>query len=164
MGVSSKLIHLGLAVLVLQVLSACGDDDGAPPDGAPPVFPAGYATTYQEVRNCRFSLEHDLVTMRVLASPDAFTAYTGRTEPFPTGAIVLKEQYDGADTTCAGPIIGITVMQKLDVGSSPDTLDWFWQETDKKAEAIATDAKRCTQCHTACGKAPDGYDGTCTIP
>jgi hypothetical protein len=150
----------GLATLVLHLLVACGSDDA----GDPPVFPADYATTYQQVRNCRFSLEHDLVRMRVLAAPDAFTAYTGRAEPFPTGAILLKEQYDSADMACEGPIIGITVMQKLDVGSSPATLDWFWQETDENARPIAIDSMRCTRCHTSCGKAPEGYDGTCTMP
>jgi hypothetical protein len=152
---------LGLAVLVAHLL-ACGDhdDDG----GEPALFPADYATTYVEVRNCRFSLEHDLVRMRVLASPDALTPYNGRTAPFPTGAIVLKEQYDGGDDTCTGPIFNVTVMQKLDVGSAPETLDWNWQETDAEYRAVDTDIDRCTRCHTDCGKPPEGYDGTCTVP
>lgn len=153
--------YLTFGVVLSALLSACGTDGAS---GDPALFPADYASTYQEVRDCRFSLEHDLIRVRVLASPEALTPYTGRAAPFPTGAIVLKEQYDESDTTCAGPIKSFTVMQKLDVGSSPDTLDWEWQEVDAKLHSTGTDIKRCTNCHTDCGKAPDGYDGTCTMP
>ena len=156
--------RLSCAVFTLcaaRLVAACGDDGGSAP---PALFPANYAATYQEVRACRFSLEHDLMRIRVLASPEAFTAYTGRAEPFPTGAIVLKEQYDENDTACAGPLVSFTVMKKLAVGSSPATLDWDWQEVDADLHATGADIKRCTQCHTDCGHAPDGYDGTCTVP
>ena len=92
------------------------------------------------------------------------TPYTGRGQPFPTGAIVLKEQYKNSDTSCAGPIVDFTVMQKLDVGSSPGTLDWSWQKVSGDHHTVNTDIGRCTDCHVACGKPPDGYDGTCTVP
>lgn len=149
------------AFVSLLTGGACGSDGGS---ADPALFPADYAATYREVRNCRFSLEHDLIRVRVLAAPDAFTAYTGRAEAFPTGAIVLKEQYDESDTTCAGPIVSYTVMQKLPVGSAPADLDWSWQEADADLHSTGTDIKRCTQCHKDCGVAPDGYDGTCTVP
>jgi hypothetical protein len=148
-----------LATLAASVLLACGGDDGEPP-----IFPEDYAATYQEVRNCRFSLDHDLTRMRVLVSPDAVAIYQTRSAPFPTGAIVLKEQYDSQDMTCTGPLLHFTVMQKLDVGSSPETLDWTWQQVSADHHTQATDIMRCTRCHTGCGKPPVGHDGTCAMP
>jgi len=154
-----------LAILVAQALLACGGDDGGDDGGGdPPVFPADYAATYQQVRGCRFSLEHDLVRIRVLASPDALTPYNGRTAPFPAGAIVLKEEYAETDTACAGPVVSYTVMQKLAVGSSPATLDWTWQEVDANRRTLSRDDRSCTSCHSDCGRPPEGYDGTCTVP
>lgn len=128
------------------------------------VFPTSYASTYQEVRNCRYSIEHSLVNIRVLASPDAVEAYQGRLAPFPAGAIALKEEYAESDTSCAGPIQGFTVMQKLPVGSSPATLDWQWQRTSSDRVVTSENEHTCIACHTNCGQPPDGYDGTCTVP
>ena len=133
-------------------------------DGEPPIFPEDYAATYQEVRNCRFSLEHDLTRMRVLAAPDALMPYQARDAPFPTGAIVLKEQYDSTDMTCSGPLLHFTVMQKLAPGSSPETLDWTWQKVDAEHRTMETEIMRCVSCHDHCGNAPEGHDGTCAMP
>jgi hypothetical protein len=146
-------------VLSLALL-ACGGDDGG---GEPPVFPETYAATYTEVRNCRFSLDHDLRRIRVVASPEALTAYMGRTDPFPVGAVVLKVEYDDDDTACAMAPIGFTAMQKLAAGTDTAMLDWKWQELDGDRKAL-TDRPiaRCAQCHKDCGKPPEGYDGTCT--
>ena len=151
--------RVALTVLVAHVLFGCGSASEEPV-----VFPADYAATYQQVRTCRFSLDHDLIYIRVLASPDALAPYTGRAAPFPAGAIVLKEQYGDSDTTCAGPIVNFTVMQKLDVGSSPAMLDWDWQKVTADHHPVDTEIMRCTQCHMGCGKPPEGYDGTCTVP
>lgn len=145
--------RVGFTVLVL--LGGCGDGQPAA------FFPHDYATTYQMVRSCRHSLDHDVMNIRVLASPEAVTPYLGRSEPFPVGAIVLKEQYDENDTACAGPIINFTVMRKLD---SATNLGWEWQKVDAKLEGVDTDLGRCINCHTMCGQPPDGYDGTCTVP
>jgi cytochrome P460 len=154
-----------LAILIGRVLAACGGDDGGSDAGDPAVFPDDYAATYREVRNCRFSLDHDLRYMRVLAAPDALTPYTGRTAPFPTGAIVLKEEHGENDTTCSGPIVRYTVMQKLDTGSSTGTLDWFWQDVGANRRTVPTsNVARCPACHTGCGQPPEGYAGTCTVP
>lgn len=146
------------AALIAPALCACNGD------GEPPVFPEDYAATYEEVRDCRFSLDHDLTRMRVVAAPDALEAYRMRNAPFPTGAIVLKEQYDSADLTCTGPILHFTVMQKLEPGSSPETLDWTWQKVSAGHSTMSTEIKRCIQCHTGCGKPPEGHDGTCAMP
>ena len=97
-------------VIVWLTGAACTTDLG------PPLFPVDYTTTYQQVRNCRFSLEHDLVRVRVLASPEALTPYTGRSQPFPTGAIVLKEQYKNSDTSC-----GARLISAAGPGSGPES-------------------------------------------
>ncbi|MDQ3364378.1 MAG: cytochrome P460 family protein [Myxococcota bacterium] len=157
-----RAIVLAATVGAALLLTGCGGGGGD--DGEPPLYPVDYAETYQEVRDCRFSIEHDSVRMRVLASPDAVAAYNGRMAPFPIGSIILKEQYDGGDTSCSGPIFNVTVMQKLAVGSSPATRDWTWQNVDENQRPMTIDVERCTRCHTSCGSPPDGYDSTCTVP
>ena len=149
-----------LAALAAHALLACSDD------GAPDValFPADYKLTYQQVRNCRNSLEHGFVPIRVLASPDALTPYQGRAAPFPAGAILLKEEFQSGDTTCAGAPMRFTAMQKLPAGEAPETLGWTWQEVDSDRASTGKDLQRCIGCHSDCGKAPEGYDGTCTVP
>ena len=148
-----------MRVILLFVVSALGCSSGV---DAMPMFPENYAATYQEVRNCRRSLDHDLMTIRVLASPDAIAPYTGRTLPFGVGAIIVKEQYSDIDTSCAGPVLEYTVMRKTE--SAPDALDWEWQRVDNERHVLEVDLDRCISCHTSCGKAPEGYDGTCTVP
>ena len=78
--------------------------------------------------------------------------------------VVLKAEYDFGDLTCEGPIKQWTVMQKLAPESSPDTLDWSWQQVDADRVVVDEDPPRCIGCHTGCGVAPDGYDGTCAVP
>jgi hypothetical protein len=146
---------------ILTVLVACGGGEDPP---QAPVFPMDYATTFQEVRNCRFSLDHDLARIRILASPDAVQAYTDRVSAFPDGAIIVKEEYDEQDEACAGPFRSFTAMQKLTPGSGSDTLDWYWEESTGDFAVVETDVKRCVNCHTDCGKPPEGYDGTCAVP
>jgi hypothetical protein len=142
------------AILVVLVLAACGDDGGPEP-----LFPADYAT-YQEVRDCRPSGDHDLQSVRVLADPAALAPYRDRLAPFPAGAIVLKEQYDFGDPTCAGDIVQWTVMVKDDAGP----IGWRWQRVDAARHVVSEDDSRCYGCHTDCGVAPDGYLGTCAVP
>jgi len=55
-------------------------------------------------------------------------------------------------------------MRKLAAESSPGTLDWSWQQVDEDRVVVDEDPPRCIGCHTGCGVAPDGYDGTCAIP
>lgn len=109
------------------------------------------------------SIEHGFVRVRVLASPEAVTPYTGRTAPFPAGAIVLKEERNADDTNCTGPISNFTVMQKLDVGADPAMLDWTWEEDDAKQKVRSGSIQRCSACHKDCVP-PDGYDHTCEVP
>lgn len=149
--------------VVLTAALVCGSTACGSSDGDPPLYPENYRDTYTEVRNCRNSIEHDLMRIRVLASPETLAAYQNRT-PFPVGALLVKEQFDSPDTDCSGPIINVTVMQKLAAGEDPDALDWKWQKTDIDNKVIDLDVQSCTGCHTTCGRPPEGYDGTCTVP
>jgi hypothetical protein len=142
-------VVIGLAVLV-----ACSD-------GAEPVFPATFAGSYVEVRDCRSSSEHELHRIRVLADPAAQPAYAGRSEPFPTDAIVLKIEYDFADTSCAGSAIEYTAMRKT---AGEARLGWQWQRVTVDRDVESENDPRCITCHTACGVPPDGYLGTCAVP
>lgn len=152
-----------LPVFALAALTGCPSDD-ADDEGAEPDFPADYADSYTEVRNCRPSGDHDLNTIRILADPSALGPYQERLDPFPVGAVVLKEEYDFGDATCSGPIKQWTVMRKLEPGSSPDTLDWAWQRVDLERRVVEEDVPKCIGCHQGCGVAPDGYDWTCAVP
>ena len=149
------------ATLVVGLVSACsgGESNG------PPAFPANYAATYTEVRNCRGpSIAHQNENIRVMASPDALDPYMGRVDPFPIGAIVLKEQYAASDQDCSGSILEYSVMVRLATGSAPDTLDWTWQHVSASREVLNDDIKTCTSCHSNCDGEGGGYLGTCEDP
>jgi hypothetical protein len=152
-----------LLLLVLVPALGCPSDDGDGPK-LEPDFPADYAGSYVEVRDCRPSGDHELNTIRILASPSALEPYQTRSGPFPSGAVVLKEEYEFGDTDCSGPIRQWTVMRRLDDGSSPTTLDWAWQKVDGELTVVAEDTPSCYGCHQGCGQAPDGHDGTCALP
>ncbi len=141
--------------------AGCEDDDVVPTEA---FFPADYESTYTEVRDCRGSAEHDLNNIRVLADASGRIPYEERAEPFPAGAVILKPEYDFGDVTCEGEPVQWTVMRRLAQGSSPDTLDWEWQRVDFDRNVVEEDAPQCIGCHTGCGVAPDGYEGTCAVP
>lgn len=150
---------LGCLVLALAT-AACGGDEAMPD----PDFPADYARTYTEVRDCRASTEHDFANIRVLADPLAEAPYRDRTTPFPEGAILLKEEHDMADEACTGDVLSWAVVTRLAPGSSPETLDWRWQKVGAGRRVLSEDEPRCVSCHTDCGVPPDGYGGTCAVP
>lgn len=153
-----------LAALAIGVAALAGCADDGPSDSGPaPLFPADYASSYTEVRDCRSSTEHDLAHVRVLADPQALGPYEGRDADFPVGSIVLKEEYDFGDVECTGSITRWTVMQRLASCLSPATLDWSWQDVDESRRVKTVDEPRCIGCHTTCGVLPEGYQGTCTV-
>lgn len=159
------LVALGpLLGLGLSLAPGCsGDDDGGGASGPVPSFPADYAATYVEVRDCRNSGDHELNRIRVLADPAALGPYRDRNADFPVGAVVLKEEHDFADTDCTGAPVRWTVMTRLATGSAPGTLDWDWQDVDAERRVVSENDSRCIGCHTGCGVPPDGYLGTCTV-
>ena len=148
---------LGCAV---SVLSACGSSNDQSV-----VFPADYAATYTEVRNCRGpSVAHQNENIRVVASPDAVMPYQSRTAPFPVGAVVLKEQYSSTDMNCSGNVIEYSVMVRLATGSAPNALDWTWQAVSGNREVLSDDVKTCISCHSDCDGEGGGYLATCEDP
>jgi hypothetical protein len=159
-------VPLPLALVLAAVLafagSSCGGDgDGS--NGPEPAFPANYAATFTEVRNCRNSGDHDLSRVRVLADPAALEPYRGRAADFPVGSVVLKEEHAFSDADCSRTPIRWTVMTRLAAGSSPATLDWSWQDVDAERRVTSENDSRCVGCHAGCGVPPDGYLGTCTV-
>lgn len=143
---------------LLLLLVACGTEPDPLP---PPVFPADYAASYVEVRDCRSSSDHDLRKIRVLADPASLDPYTTRAGTFPSGAIVLKEEYDFADLDCTGPLLQWTVMQRNDDAARGN---WLWQRIDADRTLVTQNEDRCINCHDFCGKPPDGFEGTCALP
>jgi hypothetical protein len=155
------------AALLSAVPAGCGGDDDDDGGGVETtLFPATYSDSYEEVRNCRRSSDHDLNYIRVVAAPDAVEPYQARdgATPFPTGAVVLKEEYDPSDDTCSGEIAQWTVMSKLAAGSSAETLDWHWQEVRADRKVNTDDEPRCIGCHESCGDSLPGFDATCADP
>lgn len=150
--------------ILLSGLLGCSEGDPNTKPKQDPVFPTDYALTYTEVRNCRQSGDHDLNIIRVLADSTALDPYQNQNVVFPIGAVLLKEEFDFADVTCAGPIVRWTVMSRLDTGSSPETLDWHWQEVDKDRNVVSDNAQRCIACHSNCTVANGGFESTCTMP
>ena len=131
------------------------------PSGPDPIFPEEYEATYREVRDCRRSIEHDNMFIRVLADPAAYEPYMTRAQPFPAGATVLKLEY--ADDDCTD-LDGFAVMRKEEAGYAPDLGDWHWQGVTLDRTVDEEQSMRCSGCHTDCGEPPDGYDFTCTVP
>ncbi|MBL8915330.1 MAG: cytochrome P460 family protein [Archangium sp.] len=130
-----------------------------------PSFPADYAKSYVEVRNCRPSSEHDSHLIRVLASPSALSPYRDRDAGFPEGAVVLKEERDFGDVSCSGPVLKWTVMTRRSEAAGVN--GWLWETVsapDRRIDVKETNSTRCTGCHAGCGRGPDGFEGTCAVP
>ena len=162
----SALLAPLLVAGLLAGVAACGSDGGGGDGGDDGVetelFPADYADSYVEVRDCRMSIEHSK-QVRILADPAAMAAYDGREEEFPEGAVVLKEEYEYGDD-CTSEILQWTVMVRAATGTADDKLGWLWEEVDAERNVLETDGTGCIDCHTDCGVPPDGYEGTCAVP
>jgi hypothetical protein len=145
---------------VLAFASGC-DGGSDEPSGPAPAFPSDYAQSYVEVRECRRSTEHNLSNVRVLADPASAGAYLNRDQDLAEGAVIVKAEYD--DAACEGEIARWTVMVRDAERSSADTLDWYWQDVDERRNVVSENDSRCVGCHTGCGVAPEGYQGTCSV-
>jgi hypothetical protein len=156
----------GALALLLALCAACRDDNPAQDDpepdaGPPPAFPADFAEHYLEMRDCRFSHEHDLRSIRVLASETAQDSYARLTPdaPYPPGATLVKLEYD--DELCT-ELLGYTVMHKLAPGENPAGYDWLWQRVGPDRQVLEQGATwTCVNCHTYHCAPPYGYDLTC---
>lgn len=159
-----RLLALAQCVLAAGCLGSGAPerDAGAPDAGPPPVFPADFARTYTEMRDCRQSHEHELHYIRVLASPSALAPYTALSPdmPYPEGATLLKVEYDEED--CAGPVVLYTAYRKLELNANPIGNDWLWQRVSPQREVIEQGAPWvCVNCHMHHCAPPNGYDLTC---
>lgn len=125
---------------------------GCPPAGTEPVFPADYAASYVEVRDCRRSPEHDLAFIRIVTSPDAAPVYEARAGTFAEGAVIVKEEF--ADPACS-MLEGYTVMAR-------ERGAWRWQEVTA-GRVVLDDGTppRCVGCHSSCEM---GFEQTCALP
>jgi hypothetical protein len=145
----------------LSAAAACSGGEG---EGGPvPAFPADYAASYVEVRDCRSSSDHELNRVRVLADPAAAAVYQSRSGDFAEGAVVLKEEHDFADVDCTGDVERWTVMVRRAPADASELLGWRWQDLDAARRVKSEDAPSCSGCHTSCGQPPDGFQGTCTV-
>lgn len=152
-------------LLALALLPGCTKSGGGPAE-VPSILPADYATTFTQVRPCLPSIEHGPFNVTVWASADAVPVYQTLTGDYPEGAFFVKAEYLSSDQQCAGDIRKWTLGQKLATDSSPDTLDWHWQEIDAQGHVTLDDDQTCITCHTDCvpGGNEGGYKYTCSAP
>lgn len=111
-----------------------------------PIFPANYTDTFIEVRDCRFSIEHEGVYIRVLTDPGTAQAYREDANPLPVGGIVVKEEYTTSDCRPSS-LQRWRVMRKEAPGFDPVTGDWHWQWVDGDRSVRFDDKTTCIGCH-----------------
>lgn len=150
-------------------VGACsGDDDGDQPDAdaAPPVFPEDYRDSYVFARDCRKSASHDLNFIIVWASPDAADIYIPQEGVMPVGSVLLKEEYDLADTLCEDEVVRRSVMKKLEPGATaPELFDYYWASYEADGSLRNENDSRCYGCHDDCDNDVDRlFENTCAIP
>ncbi|MEO8604665.1 MAG: cytochrome P460 family protein [bacterium] len=115
-----------------------------------PIFPADYRDTFIEVRDCRQSIEHGFVAIRVLANPIAAGPYLRLENPLPVGSIIVKEEYDAQDCSNDADLVRWRPMRKEAPGFDPDDGDWAWQWVDAPSRSVRFDDKAtCIGCHRA---------------
>jgi hypothetical protein len=160
-----------LLVAAILAAAACSSPSPPPTPTAEPIWPENWEDSYTQVRPCRRSIDHDLVYVTIHADAKALPSYEKRDALFPEGSTVLKVEYD--DEACT-ELRGYTVMQRRAKGYDPSGGDWHWQKADEN-RVVSIDGKsssppadpptqvdRCVRCHEGCGKAPDGFDWTCS--
>jgi hypothetical protein len=150
-----------LVCLIVTGAMACRHETAAPEPvaGLEPFFPLNFIQSYNLVRDCRFSIEHDGHNIIVYASPEAADAYINGVYPFQPGAVVVKVLYN--DPNCA-QLAGYVAMRKGQAGTAPQSGDWEWQSVgvDGKVQSSGQ-LVSCISCHTGC---TNGRDFTCTDP
>lgn len=135
------------AVTVDEILQAVANGlVGCPPPAPTPIFPADYRATFREVRDCRFSIEHGGVSIRVLANEIAADPYLAGANPLPEGSIVLKEEFTGPDCNDTD-LDRWRVMRKEAAGFDPQFGDWAWQWVDADGSVRFNDKTTCIGCH-----------------
>jgi hypothetical protein len=151
-------LQVTLLASCLCASAACSEkDEPRPAPGSDAFFPSNFRTAYDRVRDCRLSVEHDLVHIVVYSDPDSTDRYLNEDYPFESGAVIVKEEF--ADEECSERI-GFTVMRKAEAGEHEDTLGWEWQSLDANRVLVPSNVAQCTTCHSPC----NARDYTCTLP
>jgi hypothetical protein len=133
----------------------CEDEDDTPVSLLPLSYPSGFT----EVRDCRFSVEHSAVNIRILADAPGTAVFADESYPFPTGTLVVKEEY--RDMACT-ELQGYTLMERRAEGDDEAVDGWAWQRLDASARWTGPeDVQACTGCHRHCTM---GRDGVCADP
>jgi hypothetical protein len=112
-----------------------------------PVFPANYRDTFVEVRDCRLSIEHGGVSIRVLANPISVRPYQEERNPLPVGSVIVKEEYAGPDCDDDRELVRWRVMRKEMPGFDPEDGDWHWQWVEPDRSVLFDDKATCISCH-----------------
>ena len=154
------MLSLGAALLMFVLLSA-----GCPPTGVgdgEPIFPANYRSTFIEVRDCRFSVEH-AATIRVWVNSIGADAYLADENPLPVGTVVVKEEFEGGDCSNDAELTSWSVMRKETAGFDKQARDWRFQEVAAPSRTVTINGKStCIECHTDPGCL--ARDLMCTAP
>jgi hypothetical protein len=135
------------SVTVDEIVTAVSNGlDGCPPELPTPIFPANYRDTYTEVRDCRFSIEHGGVTIRVFANDVGAQPYLDDANPLPVGSIIVKEEFAGS--TCDDEdFVRWRPMRKEAPGFDPEDGDWHWQWVEPDRTVTFDDKSTCIGCH-----------------
>jgi len=124
----------------------------ATPTRVEPIFPADYRATFVEVRNCRLSVEHGGINIRVLTNPIAAQPYLENRNPLPDGSIVVKEEFNVSDgSDCSDDKLMRWRAMRKEPGIDPQDGDWHWQWVDREQDGsrsvLFDDKSTCIGCH-----------------
>lgn len=112
-----------------------------------PIFPANYRDSYVVVRDCRLSIEHGAVMIRVWADPTSAQAYLEEANPLPVGAVIVKEEFEGVDCDSDAELLRWRPMRKEPPGFDPEHGDWAWQWVNRDRTVLLNDKTTCIGCH-----------------
>jgi hypothetical protein len=142
-GIATAFSCFRLAAVL--AVAGCAQVDSPNPEV---VLPVDYRTSFVEVRGCRPSLDH-MTAIVVRTPPDLSEVYDRGPFPFPTGALLVKEQY--RDPQCMD-LAEYNVMKKREEGYAPGGADWQWYRLDERQHVIESGKiARCASCHLSCG-------------
>jgi hypothetical protein len=145
----SQMSKLWLAASsCLIVACAFGGTCETPDPTVEPIAPADYRTSFTQVRDCRFSIEHDGVQIRVWANDIAMAAYLAEENPLPVGSVIVKEEFIGDNCDDDPDLNILSVMRKETSGFDNEDNDWHFQEINPTSRAVITNTKTdCIECH-----------------
>ena len=82
-------------------------------------------------------------------------SYTDSSFPYPVGTIIVKEVYKNEKKYLEDNISTVSIMLKLEEGTSPETGDWEYIEDlagKKRGSGTSASARFCGSCHRSANK------------